>query len=117
MAAGGLVWQPQVTARMQVVVEVIVLLIALLLLEAEVVRLTGIGVVVIMEDQVAVEAGVLLELTVQVMAELELVEMVMRGVLKDASQLLIQEEAVEVVVEILVLELNQMVVMEVQVLL
>ena len=47
---------------MQVVVEVIVLLIALLLLEAEVVRLTGIAVEVIMEDQVAVEAGVLLQI-------------------------------------------------------
>ena len=81
---------------MQVVVEVIVLLIALLLLEAEVVRLTGIAVEVIMEDQVAVEAGVLLQITEQVMADLELLDKVMTGVLKEPTQLLIQEEAVEV---------------------
>ena len=81
---------------MQVVVEVIVLLMALLLLEAEVVRLTGIAVEVMTEDQVAVEAEVLLQIMKQALVDQELLAKAMTGVVKEDTQLLIQEEAVEV---------------------
>ena len=81
---------------MQVVVEVIVLLIALLLLEAEVVRLTGIAVEAMTEDQAVVEAEVLLQIMKQVLVDQELLAKAMTGAVKEPTQLLIQEEAVEV---------------------
>jgi len=70
---------------MQAVVEVIALLIALLLLEAEEVRLTGIAVEAMMEDQAAVEAEVLLQIMKQALVDQELLAKAMTGVVKDLT--------------------------------
>jgi hypothetical protein len=95
---------------MLVVVELIVSLIVLLLKEAEAVRLTGIAVEAIMEDQVAVEVEVLLQIMEQVLEDLERLVKVMLVVLKGVILLLTQEEAVEVL-ELLVLVVIPQVVM------
>jgi hypothetical protein len=106
----GLIWPPPATVHMLVVVELIVSLIVLLLKEAEAVRLTGIAVEAIMEDQVAVEVEVLLQIMEQVLEDLERLVKVMLVVLKGVILLLTQEEAVEVL-ELLVLVVIPQVVM------
>ena len=87
--------------------EQIVLLIVLLLLEAEVVRLTGIKVGAMTEEMVAVEAEVLLQIMQQALVEMELLAKAMTGVVKVLIQLLIQEEAVEALVGMVELLLQE----------
>jgi hypothetical protein len=96
LAEAEVVPQQHLRVTMRVLVEVIVLLMVLLLLEAEAVRLTGMAVVIVMEELEAQEAEVLLRIRMLEMEVQERRAKVIMGAVMVLIQLLIQEGAVEV---------------------